>query len=287
MVEDATAVQSCYRIAMVQQGIARSGDVELAYSVRGRGDRALLLIMGLAGRAAEWGDTLVGALAADHRVITFDNRGTGASTKAPGPYTLEGMADDAVAVLDALSIARADVLGLSMGGMIAQLIALDHPERVRRLVLLSTHAGGPTVVPPTEAVTEIMTAVASPRTSLREVVRARLAAITAPGFATKYPDRIEALATLALVQPTPMPAFLAQYQAILDSDRLARLGDIDVPTLVVHGDSDALIPLPNGTLIADRIPAAQLVVLSRCGHLATWECPDELAGVVLHFLDGV
>ena len=269
---------------MVQRGTARSGEVEIAYSVRGAGDQTLLLVMGLAGRAAEWGDALLDALAARHRVITFDNRGTGASSKPPGPYTLEGMARDAIAVLDAASVPRAHVMGLSMGGMIAQLLALDHRARVDRLVLLSTHAGGPSVTPPTPAVTEIMTAIASPKMPVRALVRARLAAITAPGFAEKFPERVDALTSLVLEQPTPMPAFLAQYQAILDSDRRLRLSDLDVPTLVLHGDADALIPLDNGMFLADRIPAARLVVLPACGHLATWEHPALLAQTVLDFL---
>ena len=269
---------------MVQRGTARSGDLDIAYSVRGDGETTLLLIMGLAGRADEWGDALLDALAVRHRVITFDNRGTGASSKPPGPYTLDAMARDAIAVLDAVSVPRAHVMGLSMGGMIAQLLALDHRARVDRLVLLSTHAGGSTVSPPAPAVTEIMTAVASPRMPVPALVRARLVAITAPGFAETFPERIEALTTLVLAQPTPMPAFLAQYQAILDSDRRARLADLDVPTLVLHGREDALIPLDNGMFLADSIPGARLVILRACGHLATWECPELLAETVLEFL---
>jgi 3-oxoadipate enol-lactonase len=270
---------------MLQRGVARSGDLELAYSVRGDGPETILMIMGLAGRADEWGDPLIDALAERRRVITFDNRGTGSSSKPLGPYTLAGMADDAVAVLDALSVPRAHVLGLSMGGMIAQLLALDHASRVDRLVLLSTHAGGASVVPPSPGVAEIMTAVASPRRPLRDLVRARLSAITGPGFAERHADRIEALTTLALAQPTPMPAFLAQYGAILESDRLARLADVKAPTLVIHGDGDALIPLKNGTIVADRIPSARLAVLPGIGHLATWECPELLARTVHELLD--
>src|SRR5579859_4985224 len=100
--------------------------VEIAWESRGEGDPAVLLIMGLGGRAADWNDVFVDALARDRRVVLFDNRGTGTSSKPEPPYTLARMTDDAIAVLDAANVARAHVVGFSMGGMIAQRLALDH-----------------------------------------------------------------------------------------------------------------------------------------------------------------
>jgi 3-oxoadipate enol-lactonase len=134
------------------RSVAQSGPVELAYTVEGEGEEAVLLIMGLGGRAADWASIFPSALAHRYKVIRYDHRGVGASPAAAGGYSLSDMARDAIAVLDAVGVARAHVVGYSMGGMISQLIATEHADRVARLVLLSTHFGGKdTVVPTAEA----------------------------------------------------------------------------------------------------------------------------------------
>ena len=129
-------------------GTATSGDTKLAYSVEGDGKETVLLVMGLGGRASDWGTAFPDALAEKYRVVRFDNRGVGASPMAPGGYVLSDLARDATAVLDAVSADKAHVIGVSMGGMISQLVALEHPARVNKLVLLSTNFGGVTLEPP-------------------------------------------------------------------------------------------------------------------------------------------
>lgn len=263
---------------------ARIGTVELAWYVRGEGP-PVLFIMGLGGRAADWNaEGFLAPLAERFRCISFDNRGTGASDKPTGEYSLEGMADEAVGVLAAAGHARAHVVGISMGGMIAQLVALRHPERVERLVLAATHAGGPTVTPPTPAA---MQALIPDRSLPRaEVLRRGYHAIVAPGFAERHPEVLDALLAIALAAPTPEVAFARQLAAILASDRLARLGAIAAPTLVVHGTADPLVPPSNGERVAAAIPGARLVALPDCGHLPMWECPARFAAVVGDFLAG-
>src|SRR5262245_19886155 len=132
----------------MQTGIAHRGDTSIHYSVRGDGPETVLLVMGLGGRASDWGERFPQALAGRYRVVTFDNHGTGSTPKPNAAYTLDDMAADTVAVLDAVSADKAHVVGLSMGGMIAQLLALHHEDRVRRIALVSTHFGGPEVVAP-------------------------------------------------------------------------------------------------------------------------------------------
>ena len=269
-----------------QRGRARAEEgVEIAWESRGEGDPAVLLVMGLGGRGADWNDVFVDALARDRRVVLFDNRGTGTSSKPEPPYTLARMTEDAIAVLDAAKVERAHVVGFSMGGMIAQRLALDHASRVASLLLLSTHMGGRAVVPPDR---EVMASFQAPTAGRHpaDVVRDRVRVITAPGFADAHRDAVEELVSIALARPTPLHAIVAQTQAVLEDDRSGRIGSIAARTLVVHGDRDRLIPVDNGRAIAAKIPGAHLHVLEGCGHLPQWEATDALLDVVRTFIAG-
>jgi pimeloyl-ACP methyl ester carboxylesterase len=265
---------------------ARSHGAELAYSVEGTGQETILLVMGLGARAADWGTRFPAALAARYRVVRFDHRGVGASPRAPAGYSLSDLADDAVAVLDAVGAARAHVIGISMGGMIAQLVALDHAARVERLVLLSTHHGGAAVErthPDAMALFDPATFLSrslDPEAAMRHMIEV----ITAPGFPQRCPELVDELVANARRAPTHPAVFFAQFQAILASDRSERVRAITAPTLVVHGNDDKLIPPANGRMLADKIPGARLVMLDACGHMPMHEQTDALAAHVLEFL---
>lgn len=259
----------------------RSGNVSISYSVEGKGKETVLLIMGLGGRAADWGERFPEQLAERYRVVRMDNRGTGSSTASDEPFTLEDLAADAVKVLDAVDAARAHVVGVSMGGMIAQLVGLEHASRCRSLVLLSTHFGGLEVVPPTPQALELFQ---PPRgTTPEAITRRSMITLTAPGFARARPDVIEDLVRAAVREPTSRRVFSTQLNAILASDRSSRLADLRVPTLVVHGDKDLLIPVDNGRSLAARIPGSRLVILDDCGHFPASEKAEPLADLVLGF----
>jgi 3-oxoadipate enol-lactonase len=261
---------------------ARVGNLQLAYYVYGQGV-PVLMIQGLGGRAADWSSVPV-TLAARFQAITFDNRGTGKSDKPDEEYSLDVMADEAIGVLDAVvgSGVPAHVVGISMGGMIAQLVALRHPRRVKRLVLLSTAPGGSQTVQPSPAAMAAL--IPDLSKSPEEIVRNSMQAITAPGFAEAHPDVIREIVATAMNAPTPQFVFVRQMQAIMASDRSDRLAQIDTPTLVIHGDADPLVPHANGELLAHRIPGAALRTLRGCGHLAMWEQPRELCAALLEFL---
>lgn len=265
--------------------LAKSGDVDIAYTVEGQGPETVLLVMGLGGRALDWGIDFPAALAADYRVVRVDNRGVGASPKAAGGYELNDLARDAVAVLDAVGAQKAHVVGISMGGMIAQLMALNHASRVDRLVLLSTNFGGPTVEPPHP---EAM-ALFDPTTFLQrgkdpvEMFRHTVSVISAPGFADGNPAAVASLLESARLQPTHPGAFMAQLQAVLMSDRSELVRQIRHTTLVIHGDEDRLIPPSNGRALAERIPGARFALLEGCGHMPMWEKPRELSALVKDF----
>ena len=259
----------------------RVNGVNLAYYVLGHG-APVLMIQGLGGRAADWG-SVPARLAPRFETITFDNRGTGKSDKPDTEYDLAVMADEAVAVLQACGHEQAHVVGLSMGGMIAQLVALRHPQRVRKLVLLSTTPGGPHTVAPTPAA---MAALIPDMTQPPEqIVRSAMQAIAAPGFADAHPEVLSEIVQTAMNAPTPQFVFVRQMAAIMASDRYDDLPRIQAPTLVIHGDADALVPHANAQILAERIPGAQLVTLRGCGHLAMWEQPAELAQALSAFLN--
>lgn len=273
---------------MKQQGVARSGELDVAYTVEGEGPEAVLLIMGLGQRSADWGPRFVQALGSAFRVIRFDNRGTGQSGFEGGGFSLEDMAGDAIAVLDAVGVSRAHVVGFSMGGMIAQLLAIDHPDRVGRLVLMSTHFGGPGVVGPTPAAQALFEPAEFHRVGKdpAAMMRRTVEIVAAPGFAKRAPEAVDFLGACAHAEPTRPSAFMAQMQAILMSDRAARLAEIAQTTMVIHGDQDSLIPVENGRMLADKIPGAKLVLLEDCGHFPMHEQPVRLETALVDFLAG-
>jgi 3-oxoadipate enol-lactonase len=269
-------------VSRVQKINLTSGAIPLAYSVEGQGPRTLLLIMGLGGRAADWGSGVPSGLAEHFRVVRFDNRGTGASEKPTQSWTLADMANDAASILDAVGAEAAHVMGISMGGAIAQMLALEHPGRVDRLVLMSTFIAGGDIVPPSAEVASIF----SPASELprEQIIRTSMRLITAPGFAEKNSEAIEELVRLALAQPTPRATFAMQLQAIVSSDYAARLAQIQNPTLIVHGEVDPLVPIENARRLQAKLPHAALRVLTGCGHLPMWEAPDQVLDSVLAFL---
>lgn len=265
---------------MIERGTVLRGDVELAWDVRGQGPW-LALLMGLGGRSADWNERFTDRLAASFRVLRLDNRGAGRSSKPPGPYALSELAHDTIAALDAAGVIQTHVVGFSMGGMIAQELAIEHGARLDRLVLLSTHEGGAAVVQPSE---ETLKAMGGRGRDARLAVRRRVSAIAAPGWADAHPELVEQIVDLALTEPMPMHAFLSQAQAVLQSDRSQRVPSIQHPTLVVHGALDPLVPAENGRRLARAIPGARLRELPGVGHLPMWEAPDALAEVLEDFL---
>ncbi len=255
----------------------RIGEVELWVEQAGSGP-ALLLISGLGYSNWCWQD-LQSQLSPELHVISFDNRGTGRSEKAPAPYSIAMLAHDAAGVLDALGISSAHVLGHSMGGYIALQLAQLHPQKVASLTLVSTTCGGPGSVPAPEATLKLWGEVAG----LPPVESARRAMPTsfAPGWTERHPARFEQVLQARLRHPTPPQCWAAQFAACVqffeagvDASRLR------TPTLVIHGTEDRVVPYANGVALAQRLPQARLVTLEGCGHLPPLEEPERFAQLV-------
>lgn len=237
----------------------------------------VLLIMGLGYPSQMWYRTR--PVLQSYHTIALDNRGVGRSDVPAGPYSIALMASDAAAVLDAAGIESAHVFGISMGGMIAQEFALQYPKRVRSLILGCTAAGGPTVVPSEPEVTKMVMARGS--LSPEEAAEAAVPYIYHPATPRERIDQ-----DLAVRRPWfPRPeAYIAQLQGILAWEAYDRLPRINVPTLVIHGDADRLVPPGNGELIASRIPGAKLVMLSSASHLFSTDQPEAAHQAVREFL---
>jgi pimeloyl-ACP methyl ester carboxylesterase len=244
--------------------IARSGDnAKLYYESTGAG-APVLLVMGLGMNATGWWRT-VPVLAERLRVIAFDNRGMGRSDRPEGPYTTAQMADDAMAVLDAAGEADAHVYGISLGGMIAQQIALRHPGRVRSLVLGATTPGGAVHTAPDPGTLAFFERRAS--MPAEEAVWASVPYNYGAATRARHAGRIGEDIVERLRYPFEADPYRAQLAAALGHDIHERVGEIRAPTLVVHGDADRMIPPANGRLLADTIPGARLAMWPGAGHL--------------------
>jgi 3-oxoadipate enol-lactonase len=257
--------------------LAISTGARIYYECRGSGP-TLLLVPGIPALSSDW-FPFADPLTERWQAIVYDNRGSGQSDSPEGPYSTAQLAADAVAVLDAAGVERAHVFGVSMGGMIAQELALGWPDRVERLVLGCTHA------------------------STRAAVRPRREVSAAFAFETDdWGERMRLLAPFAFapdVDPRLLAAFIekksrdvqpdrgyrGQVAAVLAHDALDRLVWIDAPTMVITGDQDAVIPPENSEALCERIPRARLEVIDDAGHLFFIERPVETLGVLERFLE--
>ena len=239
--------------------------VNLYYESHGSGE-PLLMIMGLGGSALAWEPALIAGLAQSFRPIVYDNRGTGRSDKPNEEYSIEGLADDAAALLDALGIARAHIFGVSMGGMVAQEFALHYPARVQTLTLGCTTAGGRNAVP---APKESMAILTAPRNGLSDadLIRRAWPLNYTPAYIQSHRAELEQEIVRVLAYPTPAFAYKRQLDATFKFKTYDRLPEINAPTLVISGADDPLMPARNSEIIAGRIPGAQVRLIPNASHL--------------------
>jgi pimeloyl-ACP methyl ester carboxylesterase len=257
---------------------------ELHHERRGSGE-PLLLVQGMSGNSLHWGERFLSELERDFELILYDHRGIGRSGPLTDPFTLGDLAEDAVGLLDALGIERAHVLGISMGGMVAQEIVLRHPGRVRTLALGCTYCGGPDARLTDEGVIQML-GDAMLSGDRQRAIRTGWEVNVSPGYAADH-SNYAVFVEVAEAFPAPVPVIMAQMQAIAGHDTSARLGEVRAPTLVVHGTADQMLSSANGELIARLIPGARLELLQDVGHLFFWEEPQRSAALVrAHALAG-
>ncbi len=257
----------------------RVGDVQIAYEVTGDGP-PLVLISGVGYGGWFW-HKIVPPLAEHFQVITFDNRGAGESDKPPGPYTTAMMAADTAGLLDALGVQKACVLGHSLGGFIAQELALARPDLVERLVLASTTYGGSNVIPITPEALEVLTKRDGDPV---ELVRRGIQIACAPGFADRHPEVVQELIQYRLTNPVPPAQYQAQVMAGATHNAESRVSQITCPVLVLFGEHDRVVPPGNAQLLAAQLPNARVKILPGVGHVFPIEDPQATVEALLEFL---
>jgi pimeloyl-ACP methyl ester carboxylesterase len=253
--------------------------IEMYYETKGAG-QPLLLIAGFACDHTIWSQ-VVAILASEYRVVVFDNRGVGQTAAPDTPCSIRQMAEDAAGLLDAIGLSPVHVAGHSMGGLIAQELALAHPEQIQTLMLLSSCARvderGKAIIESWGELPRLVDPTTGARLSLPWVYTNAL-------FAT--PGAIEEIIAQIVANPFPPSAqgIYGQSRAISRCDTSGRLGAIDCPTLVLVGSEDILLPVPFAEQLARGIRGAELVVLGKTGHGLLIESPDAVATTLLDFL---
>jgi 3-oxoadipate enol-lactonase len=242
----------------------------------------VLMIMGLAASSRLW-YRLVPWISRRNRVLLFDNRGTGDSAPVRSRLSMAGMVDDAIAVLDDAGVERAHVIGASMGGMIAQQLALAHPDRVRSLVLACTTPGGRGGMPPWRM---LVASALRPMLGSRRTFPIVAPVLYASKTRVERPDRLREDLERRMQDNTSAVTVYAQMGAIAGHDARGRLGELaGLPTLVVHGLDDTLIPPDRGRDLARLIPGARLELIPSCGHILATDAEEATASVIVSHLE--
>lgn len=284
-------------------GKVEVNDINIYYEIHGEGE-PLLLIEGLGYSSWMW-FSQIPAFSREYKVIVFDNRGVGNTDKPDSEYTIETMADDAAGFLKALGLDSAHVLGVSMGGFIAQELALRYPDMVRSLVLVSTSFGGEVSVPggsnPWNTFVELwglmpavlefsnkrnfaMPLINSLGLTPIEKIRYGLSLAFTPEYLRTHTEEVDRIVDLRLANRQPYYAWKRQFMAGMNFDAADRAHLIKAPTLVITGTEDRVVPPERSTRLAEEIPDSRFITLEGTGHLLFIEKAEEFNKIILSFL---
>ncbi|MFX0077203.1 MAG: alpha/beta fold hydrolase [Candidatus Hermodarchaeota archaeon] len=257
------------------------GSFNLFYEIYGDGP-PLLMIIGLGANSNWWGTYFLRGLAEHFKVIAFDNRGTGRSGDPKLDYSIKSLADDTMALLNALEIDNAYVFGHSMGGYIAQELVLNY-DRVKKLILCSTSCGGPQSVLANPNVLEIINTSRKGRVP-EEVAADSLEVLYSPEFITSNPKLINIAIKIMATTPITEESYIRQLKAIESFDTSTRLKNLNISTLIVHGMNDVLVPPKNAHILAELIPNSRVIIFPQSAHAPFVEEPNSIQKAIIEFL---
>ena len=263
--------------------IADIENLKIYYEIIGQG-QPLVMIRGVGSNVDHWYEQ-VPALSKKYQLLVFDNRGIARSSDPGGSLSIKDMAADTVALMEAVGIKKAHILGYSMGGMIAQELALAYPEKINGLVLVATDCGISLRIKARPEYSGLFTEMI--RLGTTEAKTAAAGCLFAKRTFESRPDIIERYAEVSLRFPAPQKMLEKQWEAITRHDACDQLQNITAPTLVITGSEDVLIPPENSKVLAEQIPHAQVRFIDGGGHLFVVEQPQEFNDTVLDFLDGL
>ena len=263
------------------------GDIDIYYEIHGPPDAPpLVLIGGWASYRWIW-FRQVPSFREKYRCIVFDNRGAGRSSKPDYPYTMDMFAGDVVGLMEALDIKNAHIIGASMGGMIAQTIAISYPEKVRSLIIVSSTIGGPNAIPMDDKTMALLIALPTETISKEQAREMRYKATFSPQFLQENRLVIEQIDEWADRLPTPIYAQVHQSSAVNAFNAESEVKQISAPTLILHGDNDLCFPPKNAELLAENISTSKLILIEGGSHFSIIEKFDELNNAVMSFIDEV
>lgn len=260
----------------------RVNGIEICYALEGSGEP--LILIGGFGMTKEFWSLQMGALASRFRVLAFDNRGAGESTVPSGPFTMADMAADTVALMDALGMDSAHIFGVSMGGMIAQVLCIDYQDRIRKAVLACTSHGGIDAVSPDEEVLAALAQAADPDLTPEQAARRIVPCLFSGRFLREAPARVEAFIRLSVEHALSAQGAAGQLAALGSFASEPRLRGIRSPILLMAGSDDRMIPPKNAELLSEKIPGAELKILPDVGHNVYYEAPEEVNNILVDFL---
>ncbi|MDX1707183.1 MAG: alpha/beta hydrolase [Desulfobacterales bacterium] len=263
--------------------VAKIGDHSLYYELVGRG-QPLVMIRGVGSNVDHWYDQ-VPALSRKFQLLVFDNRGIARSSDPGGPFSIRDMAADTIALMDAVGIKKAHVLGYSMGGMVAQEMAVNYPQKIAGLILVATDCGISLRIRAQPEVTRLFSEMIRLGTEEAKLAAARC--LFANQTFENNPQVIQHYADVSQRFPATQKMLAKQWAAVTQHDACDRLQGISSPTLAITGSEDVLIPPQNAAVLAERIPHAQMISIDGGGHLFLIEQPRQFNQAIIKFLEGL
>lgn len=272
---------------------AHVGDIDIAYKTFGKGE-PFLLISGLRGTMGAWEPSILKNLSINHTVIIFDNRGVGNTTTGTKPFSIQQFANDTAGLLDALKIQKADVLGFSLGSFVAQQLAVTHPEKVNRLLLVAASCGGKESIPPSPQVVkfayEMYKSTNNVPITPQDVRMLMFISMGSawmkshPNFLQAVPERKDLFGGIPLNTMKVYYGIVQAWESTNWSGVCDNLTRVSSPTLIISGTDDNSIPTANSLIIAAKIPGAWLVHIKDAGHAVMSQYPDKFNKVLQTFL---
>lgn len=252
------------------------------YEIHGEGS-PLVMIMGLSANTDWWTPELIESLADEFQVIIFDNRGAGKTNNPDRDFSIRTLADDTIGLMDALNVDEFFLFGISMGGMIAQEIAINYPERVEKLILAATNCGGSKQVLPDQEVLDILS---RPRENVppEKIINGTIPLLYTEDFIENNPEFIEKHAQALLKSPISAESFERQIKAIMGFNTHLKLKKISSPTLIIHGKKDVIIPYENSEILNKKIPNSKVILLEESGHSLFQPDPGTVVNHIKNFL---